>query len=213
MGIADGGSGGDPLNNAQNLDSAFGKILRIDPLGTNSANGKYGIPERQSVRQRQRSRHARRNLRRTALRNPQRFAWDSKTGNMFVADIGQNIVEEISHGDRRARTRLEQLGRQLQLHQPAGVSLENPRGDSKMTYPDRRVRPARSAAAAQSAVTMGVVYRQKAIPQLANLLIFGDNPSGEIFYVSADNLPNGGQECDPPHPLQRQRADEDAAAS
>ena len=37
--MADGGSGGDPLNNAQNLGSAFGKILRLDPLGSNSANG------------------------------------------------------------------------------------------------------------------------------------------------------------------------------
>ena len=34
-----------------------------------------------------------------------------------------------------------------------------------------------------------VVYRGTQIPQLANLLLFGDNPSGEIFYVSADNLP------------------------
>ena len=43
--MADGGSGGDPLNNAQNLGSAFGKILRLDPLGSNSANGQYGIPD------------------------------------------------------------------------------------------------------------------------------------------------------------------------
>ena len=42
---------------------------------------------------------------------------------------------------------------------------------------------------------MGVVYRKKDIPQLSNLLIFGDNPSGEIFYVSADKLPNGGQDA------------------
>jgi hypothetical protein len=63
QGNADGGSGGDPMNVAQNLASSFGKILRIDPLGNNSANGKYGIPERQSVRQRQRPEHARRDLR------------------------------------------------------------------------------------------------------------------------------------------------------
>ena len=44
VGIADGGSGGDPYKLGQNLDSAFAKILRIDPLGKNSANGKYGIP-------------------------------------------------------------------------------------------------------------------------------------------------------------------------
>ncbi len=45
LGNADGGSGGDPQNVAQNLASSFGKILRIDPLGNNSANGKYGIPK------------------------------------------------------------------------------------------------------------------------------------------------------------------------
>ena len=44
MGFAYGGNGGDPLNLAQNLDSPFGKILRFDPLGNNSGNGKYGIP-------------------------------------------------------------------------------------------------------------------------------------------------------------------------
>jgi hypothetical protein len=43
-------------------------------------------------------------------------------------------------------------------------------------------------------VTLGYVYRGTAIPQLRNLLIFGDNPSGEIFYVDADKLPSGGQD-------------------
>ena len=38
------------------------------------------------------------------------------------------------------------------------------------------------------------MYRQSAIKQLTNKLIFGDNPSGEIFYVDADNLPKGGQD-------------------
>jgi hypothetical protein len=38
------------------------------------------------------------------------------------------------------------------------------------------------------------VYRSAKIPQLTNLLIFGDNPSGEMFYVNAENLPKGGQD-------------------
>jgi hypothetical protein len=42
---------------------------------------------------------------------------------------------------------------------------------------------------------MGPVYRQTAIKQLANLVLFGDNPSGEVFYVNADNLPKGGQDA------------------
>ena len=40
----DGGSGGDPLSMSQNLNSIFGKMLRIEPLGNNSLNGEYGIP-------------------------------------------------------------------------------------------------------------------------------------------------------------------------
>ncbi len=46
----------------------------------------------------------------------------------------------------------------------------------------------------QSAVTMGYVYRQSAIKALTNKVVFGDNPSGEIFYFDADNLPKGGQD-------------------
>ncbi len=41
---------------------------------------------------------------------------------------------------------------------------------------------------------MGYVYRQTAIKALTNKVVFGDNPSGEIFYFDADNLPKGGQD-------------------
>ena len=54
----------------------------------------------------------------SALRNPQRFAWDSRNGNLFVADIGQNIVEEVEPGDEGREPRLERVGRKLRLHQP-----------------------------------------------------------------------------------------------
>ena len=64
IGFADGGSGGDPLNLAQNRGSAFGKILRIDPLGTNSAEREVRHPGIQPVRQRRRRGDARRDLRR-----------------------------------------------------------------------------------------------------------------------------------------------------
>ena len=42
---------------------------------------------------------------------------------------------------------------------------------------------------------MGYVYRQTAIRPLTNKVVFGDNPSGEIFYFDADNLPKGGQDA------------------
>jgi hypothetical protein len=44
-----------------------------------------------------------------------------------------------------------------------------------------------------AAATGIYAYRDKTVPQLTNMLIFGDNPSGEIFYVNADALPKGGQ--------------------
>ena len=46
-----------------------------------------------------------------------------------------------------------------------------------------------------SAATGLHVYRSDAIPELADLVLFGDNPSGEVFYVRADGLPSGGQQA------------------
>jgi hypothetical protein len=192
VGFADGGSGGDPFGHAQNLASAFGKILRIDPLGSNSANGKYGIPASNPFVKKA---GALGEIYAYGLRNPQRFSWDPKNHNMFVADIGQNIVEEIS---------LVTAGANLGWNTWEGsftygareVGMTNQRGDASVTFPvaefdhtDPLLR--------RPAITGVYAYRQPAIKQLTNKLIFGDNPSGEVFYVDADHLPAGGQ--DPIH--------------
>ncbi len=194
IGSADGGSGGDPLNLAQNMSSAFGKMLRIDPRGKNSANGKYGIPKDNPF--------VNDNDPRTlgeiyalGLRNPQRFAWDSRTGNLYVADIGQNIVEEVSQITKGANLGWNKWEGSFGYISRQAVRLENPRGDKSMVYPIVEYGQVDPLLQPQSAVTMGVVYRRKDIPQLSNLLIFGDNPSGEVFYVSADKLPSGGQDA------------------
>jgi hypothetical protein len=194
MGIADGGSGGDPLNNAQNMSSAFGKMMRIDPLGKNSANGKYGIPKDNPFVS-DNDPNTLDEIYAVGLRNPQRFAWDSRNGNLFVADIGQNIVEEVSQITKGANLGWNKWEGSYGFISRQAVNLENPRGDSKMTYPIAEYGQLDPLLQPQSAVTMGVVYRRKEIPQLSNLLIFGDNPSGEVFYVSADKLPNGGQDA------------------
>ncbi|HKC56814.1 MAG TPA: PQQ-dependent sugar dehydrogenase, partial [Vicinamibacterales bacterium] len=93
--LADGGSGGDPFNMAQNLGTPYGKMLRIDPLGTNSANGKYGIPPGNPFVNDNKA-ETLGEIYAYGLRNPQRFGWDPNTGRLFIAEIGQNIVEEIS---------------------------------------------------------------------------------------------------------------------
>jgi glucose/arabinose dehydrogenase len=193
VGSADGGSGGDPINLGQNLSSAFGKMLRIDPLGKNSPNGKYGIPK-DNPYVNDNDPNTLGEIYAVGLRNPQRFAWDSRNGNLFVADIGQNIVEEVSQVTKGGNLGWNKWEGSFGFISRQAVSLENPRGDSKMTYPVVEYGQIDPLLQNSSAVTMGVVYRRKEIPQLTNLLIFGDNPSGEIFYVSADKLPNGGQD-------------------
>ena len=195
MGAADGGDGGDPLNLAQNLGSAFGKILRLDPLGSNSANGEYGIPADNPFAN-DGDADTLGEIYTLGVRNPQRFNWDSATGNMFVADIGQESVEEVSLVTAGANLGWNNWEGSFGFFGTQGVvSLANQRGDAQMTYPvveygqlDPLLQPA-------SAVTGVYVYRATAIPQLANLVLFGDNPSGEVFGFSADNLPAGGQEA------------------
>jgi hypothetical protein len=194
VGSADGGSGGDPLKLSQNLNSAFGKMLRIDPLGSNSANGKYGIPADNPF--------ASDNDDKTlaeiyayGLRNPQRFCWDSKTGNLFVADIGQNIVEEVSIVTRGANLGWNDWEGSYAFVSRNEITLTKHRADPRLTYPVVEYGQVDPLLQPNAAVTMGYVYRRKDIEQLADLLIFGDNPSGEIFYVDADRLPNGGQDA------------------
>ncbi len=189
VGFADGGSGGDPMNLSQNLASPFGKILRIDPLGTNSKNGQYGIPKQNPFAGKP---DALGEIFAYGVRNPQRFSWDSKDGKMYVADIGQNIVEEISPvtiganlGWNKWEGSYKYVNRQ--------VDLTGPRGEAGMTWPIAEFDHT-DPLFTRSAITGVYVYREKAIKQLQNLLLFGDNPSGEIFYVSADKLPSGGQD-------------------
>jgi glucose/arabinose dehydrogenase len=75
VGMGDGGSGGDPLNNAQNLESRLGKLLRldVDRAGADWEVAAYG------------------------LRNPWRFSFDRETGALLLADVGQGSREEVDH--------------------------------------------------------------------------------------------------------------------
>jgi len=189
IGSADGGSGGDPQNHAQDLKSIFGKILRIDPLGKNSKNGKYGIPASNPF---VKNPDALGEIYSYGHRNPQRFSWDPKNGNMFEAEIGQNINEEINqivaggnYGWNIWEGSFKYFNRE--------VSTEEQRSDPKMIYPIAEFDHTDPTWQRLAAATGIYAYRDKAVPQLTNLLIFGDNPSGEIFYVNADNLPKGGQ--------------------
>jgi hypothetical protein len=195
MTIADGGSGGDPLGLAQNLGSAFGKFFRIDPLGANSANGKYGIPASNPFVNDGNTRTLD-EIYAYGFRNPQRFGWDPRNGNLFVADIGQNIVEEISLVAAGANLGWNEWEGSYRYISRAEVALDKPRSDPKVTFPVVEFDHNDPVLLrGDSAVTGIVVYRSNTVPQLANQVVFGDNPSGEVFYFSADNVPRGGPDA------------------
>jgi glucose/arabinose dehydrogenase len=91
MGLGDGGSGGDPMGNGQNLGTPLGKMLRIDvdagrPYAVPSDNPFVSTPGAFGP------------IWAYGLRNPWRFAFDSVTGDLVIADVGQNLWEEIDLG-------------------------------------------------------------------------------------------------------------------
>ncbi len=189
VGLGDGGSGGDPFNVSQNLSQAFGKILRIDPLGKNSANGQYGIPAGNPFVKK--GPDALGEIYASGVRNPQRFSWDAKTGRLFVADIGQNAVEEISPVTAGANLGWNTWEASFP-YVKGQVDTTRQRDEPGLTWPIVEY-DHRDPLFQRAAITGLIIYRQNAIRQLRNLMIFGDNPSGQIFYVDADKLPNGGQ--------------------
>ena len=192
IGVADGGSGGDPLNHSQNLASAFGKIFRIDPLGSNSSNGRYGIPA-DNPWVSDNNPNTLGEIYAYGVRNPQRFAWDPRNGNMFLADVGQNTVEELTLVPRGGNLGWNTWEGSFRFVGREGVNPTNQRGDRSVTFPLAEYAQPDALLQSQSAASGVLVYRGTTISQLANMVIFGDLPSGEVFAISADNLPSGGQ--------------------
>ncbi len=97
--LGDGGNANDvgpghaPGGNAQSLapGNVLGKILRINPLTRNSANGKYGVPADNPLV----GKPGADEIFAWGLRNPYRMSFDKPTGKLWVGDVGQNDVEEI----------------------------------------------------------------------------------------------------------------------
>ena len=101
VGFGDGGGGGDPDRNAQRLSARLGKLLRIDPR----PGGGYRVPRDNPFAGRS---DAAGEVFAYGLRNPYRFSFDRRTGDLALADVGQDAVEEVDFvpaagGTRRPR--------------------------------------------------------------------------------------------------------------
>lgn len=165
--LGDGGSGGDPHGNGQNLSTLLGSLLRLDVLGTPDPNLHYAIPIDNPFVNHAGSRGE---IFAYGLRNPWRFSFDNVTGSIWLADVGQNNWEEIdiiSPGGNYGWNTMEGT----HCYSPSSgcneTGLELPVFEYSHDY--------------GNAVTGGYVYRGKDFPTLYGKYIFGDYASGRVW--------------------------------
>ncbi len=161
VGFGDGGLWYDPHDNSQDLGTWLGAILRIDQHGdAPSGNPFIGDPD------------ALDEILLWGLRNPWRFALDPTTGDLWIADVGQNAVEEVT------RIPAADIGLGLNLGWPAfegEIRTRRPEPDEHRLPDLTYERTAESCS-----VIGGVVYRGEAIPDLVGTYVFGDFCDGRI---------------------------------
>lgn len=177
--------------NAQKTTVALGKILRIDVDGTNSANGQYGIPADNPFV----AGGGLGEIYLFGLRNPYSFSFDTAGGNLYVADVGQNMIEEIDV------ISAAQKGANLGWNIKEGTfNFESfgTNAGSVMTTPVRPIPAGVVDPVGQydhddgSAIVGGFVYHGAA-PELAGKYVFGDfggfsGPSGRLFYLDGSEV-------------------------
>ena len=179
----------------QNRTVPHGKILRIDPRGTNSANGHYGIPaDNPFVGQA----GTMGEFYALGMRDPHRFSWDPADGRMFLGHIGEHDIEGIY--DLRAGDNLgwsEREGTWVFNRQERCNLYPLPADDARFgyTYPvaafDHNAAQLPCGQDAGHAVVGGFVNRGTAIPALQGKYVFGDLVDGRVFYTNAREMVRG----------------------
>jgi glucose/arabinose dehydrogenase len=186
IGFGDGGGANDnnpnghnpTIGNGQDVNIALGKMIRIDVNGTDSANGKYGIPPTNPFA----AGGGVREIFAIGLRNPFRFSFDGN--DLLVADVGQNDIEELD--------RVE-LGKNYGWRLKEGTFKFNTDGtvsDDLTWLPPGLTDPILQYDHDEGiSIIGGYVYRGNAIPELQGKYVFGDfskafvPPSGRLFYA------------------------------
>jgi glucose/arabinose dehydrogenase len=170
----DGGSGGDPNNNAQNKNVLLGKMLRIDV----NATGPYNIPADNpfvgaGV-------DGADEVWAYGLRNAWKFSFDLTTGNAMIADVGQGAIEEIN------KIPITQAGLNYGWRCYEGNSAYNTAGcpnSSTLTFPVAVY----DHSGGRCSITGGYVYRGTQYTSLQGRYFFADYCSSQIGILNTDN--------------------------
>jgi glucose/arabinose dehydrogenase len=178
IGMGDGGSGGDPGNRAQSVNSLLGKMLRINVNGT-TATHNYRTPSSNPYV----GRTGRNEIWQRGLRNPWRFSFDRANGNLWIGDVGQNTYEEV---DRAVRTSTGPgRGVNWGWRVLEGNHCFLPASGCNRTGKKLPLVEYSHASNGRCSVTGGYVYRGSAIPALRGWYVYGDYCSGEVWAVAS----------------------------
>lgn len=175
----DGGSGGDPQDNAQNTNSLLGKLLRIN-VDTSSPGQNYSIPEGNPFVGDPNSREE---IWAYGLRNPWKFSFDRLNGEIWIADVGQNSDEEINLSSGTA-SGLNYGWRCYEANAPYNTTdCPEP---STLTFPITHYNHF-SDGEFKCSITGGYRYRGADYPGFYGWYFFADYCSEEIGYLIFDS--------------------------
>jgi glucose/arabinose dehydrogenase len=169
IGTGDGGSGGDPFNNAQSTGTLLGKMLRID---VESGSSPYAIPSDNPFVG---NASYRPEIWAVGLRNPWRYSFDQTEGHLFIADVGQDDYEEINFQSA------QRSGGNYGWNIMEGAHCYNATtcNGSGLVIPIAEYDHDLGCS-----VTGGKVYRGSSYPDLAGIYFYGDFCSGRIWRLA-----------------------------
>ncbi len=171
-------------------DKIWGSIIRIDPAGNNSKNGKYGIPATNPLAKSKKPDAVRERFA-YGFRNPHRITW-TKRGQMLASNIGHHNIEALymilpgrDYGwPIREGTFLMKYDENMSNIFP----LPSDDATYNITYPVAQYDHDEG-----NAISGGFEYWGTSVPELQGKCIFGDIVKGRIFFVEADELKIGKQ--------------------
>jgi glucose/arabinose dehydrogenase len=169
--LGDGGSGNDPDDHGQKMDTLLGKILRID-IDHKGDNKPYAIPKDNPFVGKQ---GALPEIYVLGLRNPWRLSFDRKTGQGWIAEVGQNLWEEINLLEKGANYGWR---RRESLH-PFWAEGTGPKPEYVEPIWEYHHEIGKS-------ITGGHVYRGKALPELEGLYLYADYVTGRLWALKYD---------------------------